>query len=170
MSTLGTGEPLPAPVLENCPPNSYRWFSEISCPSGDLSPSFLCQPVFFLHSVLVRRLSGIPVRPAPEVPISNLIVLCSQPFPCGSCQPLRFGLSSPLPSFSHNHEARAARPMASLSAPSASSRLTCSSRPSQPHAARRPLPLPHLSTHFPWLAHPSGPPNIPHALGHLSSC
>ena len=130
LSILGTGEPLPAPVLENCPPNSCRWFSEISCPSGDLSPSFLCQPVVLLHSVLVRRLSGIPVRPAPEVPISNLKVLCSQPFPCGSCQPLRFGLSSPLPSFSHNHEARAARPMASLSAPLASSRLTCSSRPS----------------------------------------
>lgn len=164
LSTLGTGEPLPAPVLENCPRNSYRWFSEISCPSGDLSPSFLRQPVFLLHSVLVRRLNGIPVWPAPKVPISNLKVLCSQPFPCGSCRPLRFGLSSPLPSFSHNREAGAARPMASLSAPSASSRLTCSSRPRQPCAAWRPLPPPHRGTHFPWLAHPLSPPNIPHAL------
>lgn len=85
----------PAPLLENCSPNSYRQFSEVSCPLGDLSPSFLCQPVFLL-SVRVRRLSGTPVWPAPELPIANLKVLCPRPFPCGSCGPLKFGLSSPL--------------------------------------------------------------------------
>ena len=92
-STLGTGELLPAPLLENCSPNSYRWFSEVSGPLGVLSPSFLRQPVLLLHSVHVRRLSGTPVWPAP---IANLKVLYPQPFPCGSCRPLRFGLSSPL--------------------------------------------------------------------------
>ena len=73
----------PTPLLENCSPNSYRRFSEVSCPVGDLSPSFLGQPVFLL-SVRVRRLSGTPIWPAPKLPIAKLKVLCPQPFPCGS--------------------------------------------------------------------------------------